>query len=53
MFSIVVESETDESDSTDEIPLRRPGERGKSAAKEKLEDSGEIFSPIEGYVLLI
>lgn len=48
-----MESETDESDSTDEIPLRRPGERGKSAAKEKLEDSGEIFSPIEGYRLKV
>jgi RNA recognition motif-containing protein len=46
------ESESDESDSVDDR-RRRPGERGKSAAKDKFEDAGDVFSPIEGYRLKV
>lgn len=35
----------------DFVPVRRPGERGKSAAKEQLDSDEESHSPIEGYRL--
>lgn len=48
------ESESAE-ESVEEVPavIRRPGERGKSAAKEKLDVSEDAFSPIEGYRLKV
>ena len=46
------ESESEESDSVDDR-RRRPGERGKSAAKDKFEDAGDVYSPIEGYEKLM
>lgn len=50
-------TEKSESEASDEEPevqvMRRPGERGKSAAKEKFEENGEVYSPIEGYRLKV
>jgi len=45
------ESEAEEVESRE--VFRRPGERGKSAAKDKLEESADAYSPIEGYRLKV
>jgi len=35
------------------VPIRRPGERGKSAAKDELDSDEDSHSPIEGYRLQV
>lgn len=34
------------------MPIRRPGERGKSAAKDELDSDEDSHSPIEGLFFL-
>jgi len=48
------ESTSEESSEEHEAEIRRPGERGKSAAKELIDDGGDgANSPVEGYRLKV